>query len=183
MPIKPITQSITHEQYVHDYADMIVFCLKSELGLLNKNHLILDGTFRWVQCLEGFAQLYNIAIQFDDGQNRVYSYTVVTVMLKSKRKSTYSKMFQRINELYGEDREGSFVPLSIRCDHESSLVSCVTERFPEPSVYENGILQLESGTLLITDLQANLKRSGKNQTLSSNYMHICSEIVNIWFRS
>ena len=132
---------------------MIIFGLVSEMGLLNKNHLVLDGTFRWVSTVEGFAQLYNWAVHFDDGNNRIFCYTVITVMLKSKSSNTYKSMCDKINQLYlsgGGDRTTSFVPLSIRCDHESSLVTYIIQRWPEPSVYENGFLVLESGTLVVT---------------------------------
>ena len=105
--------------------------LPSELHLLDQSHLVLDGTFCWTDRFDDWAQVYHFCIKFQDG-DRVFTYILLSALLKSKNSLTYENMLANINDLYKRftGSTTNFTPLSIRMDHEMAMVTVIQDLYP-----------------------------------------------------
>ena len=119
------------EQFIFDLDEMILFVLPSELHLLDQSHLVLDGTFCWTDRFDDWAQVYHFCIKFQDG-DRVFTYILLSALLKSKNSLTYENMLANINDLYKRftGSTTNFTPLSIRMDHEMAMVTVIQDLYP-----------------------------------------------------
>ena len=121
-----------NELYVHSFRDFIILVLPSELGLLDGADIFCDGTFKWCNQLDGWAQVYTFVRKFEDARNGVFSYTILTVIMKNRRETTYDHMLREITNLYNHYRgtNDGFSFSSVRLDHERAMFNSLGKFFP-----------------------------------------------------
>ena len=74
MPLDKINLKVNKyltEQYIHEHDRFVLFGLKSEIGSLNGNHWVADGTFEICSNLDGFVQTYIVSIKYEVNENVV----------------------------------------------------------------------------------------------------------------
>ena len=102
---------------------------------MNQTHALGDGTWAWAAVLKAFCQQYNLVWKVtDEIENKVFTYTVCSVLMKDSKKTTYKEMFDALDSIYlgfGVNRTGRIIPLTFRADHEKAVINEASRRWSD----------------------------------------------------
>ena len=143
---------VRKEQFYHEFDDgMKIFCIPSELKLMNRFKVYLDGTFRTINSCyhpntkkKVFCQNFIVTIKWtmDD---KVFCYPLIYGLMPRRQTDDYIKFWQRIKAIFDsefEDDELTFKSFST--DFEYASYTGFSEVFPGVPVYLCGFHFLQS---------------------------------------
>ena len=121
-----LIQTRTHHLLKNDGDEILIFGLKSAVGIMATTTMILaDGTFKCV--LPDYFQLYILHAVV---QNNV-SFPMFYCLLKGKDGDFYTRLLELIEEIAREDRTAIFNrPVTVMSDFEAAFIDSVKTLFP-----------------------------------------------------
>ena len=125
-----LIQNRNHHLLKNDSDEIIIFGLKSAVGIMATTQMILaDGTFKCV--LPDYSQLYILHAAV---QNNV-SFPMFFCLLKGKGGYFYTRLLELIEEIAREDGTAIFNrPVTVMSDFEAAFIRSVKTRFPPVNV-------------------------------------------------
>ena len=125
-----LIQNRSHHLLKNDGNEILVFGLKTAVGIMASTNLILaDGTFKCV--LAGFSQLYI----FHAVVKKNVSLPMLFCLVRGKDKEVYRRLLVLVEELAEDNGTRIFNrPVTLMCDFEAAFIDVVKDNFESVNV-------------------------------------------------